>query len=62
MSQQLSVILDVEDLIGAQGYVLEVSSPGLDRALRKAGGFRTICAGGWRRFRRASRSADAEIF
>jgi ribosome maturation factor RimP len=36
VSQQLSVILDVEELILGPGYVLEVSSPGLDRALRKA--------------------------
>lgn len=35
VSQQLSVILDVEELIPGPGYVLEVSSPGLDRALRK---------------------------
>jgi ribosome maturation factor RimP len=36
VSQQLSVILDVEDLIpGAAGYLLEVSSPGMDRALFK---------------------------
>ena len=36
VSQQLSVILDVEELIeGPAGYVLEVSSPGLDRALKK---------------------------
>ncbi len=35
VSQQLSVILDVEELIpGAAGYTLEVSSPGMDRALR----------------------------
>jgi ribosome maturation factor RimP len=40
VSQQLSVILDVEDLIpGPAGYVLEVSSPGMDRALKKAGDF-----------------------
>ena len=39
VSQQLSVILDVEGLIEGPGYVLEVSSPGLDRALRKAGDF-----------------------
>ncbi len=38
VSQQLSVILDVEELIpGAAGYTLEVSSPGMDRALRKPG-------------------------
>jgi ribosome maturation factor RimP len=36
VSQQLSVILDVEELITGPGYVLEVSSPGMDRALTKA--------------------------
>ena len=36
VSQQLSVILDVEELIpGPAGYILEVSSPGMDRPLRK---------------------------
>ena len=39
VSQQLSVILDVEGLIEGPGYVLEVSSPGLDRALRKPSDF-----------------------
>jgi len=39
VSQQLSVILDVEDLIPGPGYVLEVSSPGMDRALKKPGDF-----------------------
>jgi ribosome maturation factor RimP len=39
VSQQLSVILDVEGLIEGSGYVLEVSSPGLDRALRKSADF-----------------------
>ena len=39
VSKQLSVILDVEELIPGPGYVLEVSSPGLDRALTKAGDF-----------------------
>jgi ribosome maturation factor RimP len=34
VSQQLSVILDVEELIEGPGYILEVSSPGLDRALK----------------------------
>jgi ribosome maturation factor RimP len=33
VSEQLSVILDVEDLIPGPSYVLEVSSPGLDRKL-----------------------------
>jgi ribosome maturation factor RimP len=40
VSQQLSVILDVGNLIdGPAGYVLEVSSPGLDRPLRNAADF-----------------------
>ncbi len=39
VSQQLSVILDVEELITGPGYVLEVSSPGMDRALKKAADF-----------------------
>jgi ribosome maturation factor RimP len=37
VSQQLSVILDVEELIPGPGYILEVSSPGMDRVLRKPG-------------------------
>ena len=39
VSQQLSVILDVEELIPGPGYVLEISSPGMDRALTKATDF-----------------------
>jgi ribosome maturation factor RimP len=35
VSKQLSVILDVEELVPGPGYVLEVSSPGMDRALKK---------------------------
>src|SRR5438132_13689277 len=35
VSKQLSVILDVEELVPGPGYILEVSSPGMDRALRK---------------------------
>ena len=31
VSEQLSVILDVEDLVPGPSYVLEISSPGLDR-------------------------------
>ncbi len=34
VSQQLGVILDVEDLVPGPQYILEVSSPGLDRKLR----------------------------
>jgi ribosome maturation factor RimP len=39
VSEQLSVILDVEDLIPGPSYVLEVSSPGLDRKLIKPADF-----------------------
>src|SRR2546425_12157612 len=40
VSQQLSVILDVEELIpGPAGYTLEVSSPGMERALKKPADF-----------------------
>ena len=39
VSQQLSVILDVEELVPGPGYTLEVSSPGMDRALKKAADF-----------------------
>src|SRR5271154_214886 len=35
VSEQLSVILDVEDLVPGPSYILEVSSPGLDRKLTK---------------------------
>src|ERR1700732_4089888 len=34
-SEQLSVILDVEDLVPGPSYVLEISAPGLDRKLIK---------------------------
>jgi ribosome maturation factor RimP len=36
LSEQLGVILDVEDLVPGPRYVLEVSSPGMDRKLTKA--------------------------
>jgi ribosome maturation factor RimP len=40
VSNQLSVLLDVEDLIpGQQHYILEISSPGLDRKLTKPAEF-----------------------
>src|SRR6202158_5032991 len=39
VSNQLSVILDVEDLVPGPPYVLEVSSPGLDRKLSKPAEF-----------------------
>jgi ribosome maturation factor RimP len=39
VSEQLSVILDVEDLVPGPPYVLEVSSPGLDRKLIRPGDY-----------------------
>jgi ribosome maturation factor RimP len=39
VSVQLSDILDVEDLVPGPPYVLEVSSPGLDRKLIKPGDY-----------------------
>src|SRR5271155_2084611 len=39
VSQQLSVIFDVEELIPGPGYILEVSSPGMDRALKRPGDY-----------------------
>ena len=39
VSQQLSVILDVEDLVPGPSYILEVSSPGLDRKLIRPGDY-----------------------
>ena len=39
VSRDVSAILDVEDLIG-HAYTLEVSSPGLDRPLRRADDYR----------------------
>ena len=35
VSEQLSVILDVEELVPGPQYILEISSPGLDRKLLK---------------------------
>jgi ribosome maturation factor RimP len=35
VSEQLSVILDIEDLVPGAAYTLEISSPGLDRKLLK---------------------------
>jgi ribosome maturation factor RimP len=40
VSEELSAILDVEDVIPADRYTLEVSSPGLDRPLRHADDYR----------------------
>ena len=39
VSRDVSTILDVEDAVGGPSYTLEVSSPGLDRKLLKAGDY-----------------------
>ncbi|HQX82486.1 MAG TPA: ribosome maturation factor RimP [Vicinamibacterales bacterium] len=39
VSEDLSAVLDVEGLVPADRYTLEVSSPGLDRPLRSAGDY-----------------------
>jgi ribosome maturation factor RimP len=39
VSNQLSVMLDVEDLVPGPHYILEISSPGLDRKLTKPAEF-----------------------
>jgi len=36
VSREMSTILDIEDVVPGAGYLLEVSSPGLDRKLRGA--------------------------
>jgi ribosome maturation factor RimP len=40
VSEEISAILDVEDVALADRYTLEVSSPGLDRPLRQADDYR----------------------
>ncbi len=42
VSQQLSVILDVEDLVPGPGYILEISSPGYGSRAEKGRGFRAL--------------------
>lgn len=70
VSRQISAMLDVEDPLPGQ-YVLEVSSPGLDRALTKPAHFQRFMGEnvkvklrfplqGRRNFRGALRSADEE--
>lgn len=39
MSHQLGAILDVEELVPGPAYILQVSSPGMDRKLTKAADF-----------------------
>jgi ribosome maturation factor RimP len=70
VSRQISALLDVEDPIPGH-YVLEVSSPGLDRRLTKVEHFRRFTGedvrvtlrlpmGGRRNFRGALRAVDDE--
>ena len=62
VSQQLSVILDVEELIeGPAGYTLEVSSPGLDRALKKPADFERF-AGRLAKISTSEPIGDAKFF
>src|SRR5215472_4516865 len=46
VSRDVSTILDVEDAVPGGSYVLEVSSPGLDRKLSKASDFERF-QGSW---------------
>ena len=61
VSQQLSVILDVEELIEGPGYILEVSSPGLDRALKKPSDFERF-AGRLAKISTSEPVGDAKFF
>ncbi len=62
VSKQLSVILDVEELIpGPAGYTLEVSSPGLDRALTTPRDFQRF-AGRLAKISTAEPVGDAKFF
>jgi len=61
VSQQLSVILDVEELITGPGYTLEISSPGMDRALTKAADFERF-AGRLAKISTAEPIGDAKFF
>jgi ribosome maturation factor RimP len=56
LSHQLSVILDVEDLVPGPRYILEVSSPGLDRKLAKPAEFERFAG----RLARISTNAPVE--
>jgi ribosome maturation factor RimP len=62
VSQQLSVILDVEELIpGEAGYILEVSSPGLDRELKRPQDFERF-AGRLAKISTVEAIGDAKFF
>ena len=61
VSNQLSVILDVEDLVPGPHYILEVSSPGLDRKLTKPAEFERF-AGRLARISTMRAGGEPEIF
>src|ERR1700687_1894048 len=42
-SREFGTIVEVEDVVSGGSYVLEVSSPGLDRKLTKAADFERFC-------------------
>jgi len=61
VSQQLSVILDVEELVPGPGYILEISSPGMDRALKTAADFQRF-AGRLAKISTTEPIGDAKFF
>ena len=61
VSNQLSVILDVEDLVPGPHYILEVSSPGLDRKLTRPAEFERF-AGRLARISTHGTGGEPEIF
>ena len=61
VSEQLGVLLDLEDLVPGSGYVLEVSSPGLDRKLTKPSEFERF-AGRLARISTTEPVANAKFF
>jgi ribosome maturation factor RimP len=61
VSQQLSVILDVEDLVPGPRYILEISSPGLDRKLTRPADYERF-AGRLARISLAEPVEDSKFF
>jgi ribosome maturation factor RimP len=61
VSQQLSVILDVEELVPGPGYILEISSPGIDRALKTEADFQRF-AGRLAKISTAEPIGEAKFF
>jgi ribosome maturation factor RimP len=61
VSEQLGVLLDLEDMVPGSRYVLEVSSPGLDRKLTKPSEFERF-AGRLARISTTEPVANAKFF